>query len=92
MKEIFLEFAKRGTMTADELATVLRRNRSWVINNSRGQYALIPRLPGLPIRFDPTSLIDVFCKPPEVKEPRSSLTIERHKTGAKPIGGYRKCL
>jgi hypothetical protein len=91
MREIFQNYAKTGAMTPQELALVLRRKVSWVLNNSRGASALIPRLPGKPIRFDPIVMIDVFCQP--LKPVRAgSLTIERHKTGAKPIGGYRKCL
>lgn len=89
MREIFLEYAKSGTMTVPELATILRRKSSWVLNNSRGPYALIPRLPGMPIRFDPMVLMGVFCQPQKVESP---LKIERHKTGVKPHGGYRKCL
>lgn len=77
-------------MTIDELAAVLRRKPNWVRSNS-GPNKLIPRLPGLPIRFDPSAMIDVFCHPQSAARPRS-LTIERHKTGATPIGGYRKCL
>lgn len=90
MKEIFLEYAKSGAITIDQLAAVLKRKRGWVREHS-GPGKLIPRLPGYPIRFDPVAMIDVFCQPPKVERP-SSLTIERHKTIAKPNGGYRKCL
>lgn len=90
MKDIFLDYAKKGAMTIEELAQVIRRKETWVRNNS-GAGKIIPRLPGLPIRFDPIAMIDVFCQPPKVEKPRS-LTIERHRTGAKPKGGYRKCL
>lgn len=92
MKEIFLEYAKRGAMTCDELAQVLRRSNDWVRRNSMGHNCLIPRLPGKPIRFDPIKLIDVFCAQTKVIERPRSLTIERHTTGEKPQGGYRKCL
>lgn len=92
MREIFLEYAKRGAMTTEELAKVLRRSKDWVRRNSQGPACLIPRLPGYPIRFDPMRMIEVFCEPPKKVERPRSLTIERHKTGAKPIGGYRKCL
>ena len=91
MRDLFLAFAKNGAMTVDELAQVLRRSPQWVRDNSRGSASLIPRLPGFPIRFDPMAMIDVFCQPPKAKG-LSSLTIERHKTGEKPFGGYRKCL
>lgn len=91
MKEIFLEYAKNGAMTAQELAKVLRRSVWWVLENSKGDTPLVPRLPGYPVRFDPVAMIDVFCQPPKAEKP-SSLTIERHKTGARPNGGYRKCL
>lgn len=91
MKDIFLKFAENGAMTVDELAGVLRRSSTWVRDNSRPGAPLIPRLPGYPIRFDPIAMIDVFCPPPKATGP-GSLTIERHKTLAKPNGGYRKCL
>ncbi len=91
MKELFLAYAKSGAMTVDEVAAVLRRKPSWVRDNSRPGCSLIPRLPGYPIRFDPIVLISVFCEAPKADRP-GSLTIERHKTGAKPTGGYRKCL
>lgn len=90
MKEIFLNYAKKGAMTIDELSAVLRRSPQWVRSNS-GPGKILPRLPGKPIRFDPMAMIDVFCRPQKAERPRS-LTIERHKTGAEPIGGYRKCL
>ncbi|MGE3756898.1 MAG: hypothetical protein AB7H97_04040 [Pseudobdellovibrionaceae bacterium] len=93
MRQIFLQYAKQGAMTSEELAAVLRRARRWVINNSGlpGSEKLIPRLPGKPIRFDPMVMADVFCPVQPAKKPRS-LTIERHKAGAIPNGGYRKCL
>lgn len=93
MRDLFLEYAKIGAMTMDELAAVLRRKPSWVRAHSFGASAMIPRLPGKPIRFDPLVMIDVFCRPQSPPPERQrSLTIERHKTGEKPIGGYRKCL
>lgn len=92
MKEIFLEYAKHGAMTGPELAKVLRRSEEWVRRNSMGSKCLIPRLPGRPIRFDPMRMIEVFCAPLKAVERPRSLTIERHKTGEKPVGGYRKCL
>lgn len=95
MKEIFLEYAKKGSMTVDEVAAVVRRKPSTIRNNS-GPGKLIPRLPGYPIRFDPMAMISVFCADPKEATiggpPLSSLTIERHKAAAKPHGGYRKCL
>lgn len=92
MKELFLQYAQKGAMTPDELSAILRRKTSWVLDNSRGSKALIPRLPGKPIRFDPMVMIEVFCRPLVVDQRPRSLTIERHKTGEKPKGGYRKCL
>lgn len=92
VKELFLEFAKKGAMTPEELAAILRRKPNWVRDNSRGSNPLIPRLPGKPIRFDPMVMIEVFCRPLVADQKPRSLTIERHKTGEKPIGGYRKCL
>ena len=90
MVEVFLEYAKRGAMTVEDLAAVLKWRPQHVRNKS-GPGKMIPRMPGYPIRFDPMKMIDVFCQPSKAEKPRS-LTIERHKTGAKPIGGYRKCL
>lgn len=90
MKEIFLEYAKKGAMTKEELAGVLKISPTYVYAMVRS--GKIPRIPGLHYyRFDPMAMIDVFCQPQKVERP-SSLTIERHKTGAKPNGGYRKCL
>ena len=92
MKDLFLEHAKHGAMTTSELAKILRRSEDWVRRNSAGSHGLIPRLPGRPLRFDPIAMIEVFCTPHQKVEKPRSLTIERHKTGAKPNGGYRKCL
>lgn len=89
MKQAFLNF--KCAMTLQELAALLRRKEGWVRAHSSGPNPLIPRLPGYPIRFDPMVMIDVFCRP-QRPEKASSLTIERHKAGAKPTGGYRKCL
>lgn len=91
MRELFAQYANRGAMTIDELCLILNRSKDWVRRNSKGDDCLIPRLPGLPIRFDPSRMVEVFCGPPKVEKPRS-LTIERHKTGARSEGGYRKCL
>ena len=91
MKEKFLEYAKRGAMTIPELCAVLNHKEDWVRRNSMPG-GFIPRLPGYPIRFDPEAMISVFCQPQKVESRPRSLTIERHRTGAKPIGGYRKCL
>jgi hypothetical protein len=89
MRQIFLEYLKRGAMTTEELARVLNRKISWVRNNS-GPGKLIPRLPGKPLRFDPERMIDLFCAP--VQSDQRSLTIEKHKTRVTPKGGYHKCL
>lgn len=93
MKEAFLAFAQRGqAMTKEDLALILRVKPEFVRRNSMPPHGYIPRIPHLrQLRFDPLQMIDVFCQHPKVERP-SSLTIERHKTGAKPIGGYRKCL
>lgn len=90
MKEAFLQYAKTGAMTKEELAEVLKLKPAAVWRMARA--GKIPRIPGIHLyRFDPTVMISVFCEPPRVPGPRS-LTIERHKTDAKPNGGYRKCL
>lgn len=91
MREIFERLAKRGAITVDELADILRRKPNWVRDNSRGANPLIPRLPGYPIRFDPMVMVDIFCRPQKADRP-GSLTIEGHKTRAKTNGGFRKCL
>ena len=92
MREIFLEYAKKGAMTTEELAAVLRIKPQRVQDMARA--GKIPRLPHMRLlRFDPMRMIEVFCEPPKAERPEGrSLTIERHKTGAKPNGGYRKCL
>lgn len=88
MKEIFLEYAKKGAMTKEELAEVLKVKPSHVGTMARS--GKIPKLPHTHlIRFDPMAMIDVFCQP---QKTTSSLTIERHKTRARTNGGYRKCL
>jgi len=89
MREIFLTYAKRGTMTKEELAKVLNVSAGTVRRMAAD--GRIERVPGLRfLRFDPLKMIDVFCA--AKAESARSLTIERHKTGAKPNGGYRKCL
>ena len=89
MKDLFLEFAKAGSMTDEDLASVLKVPVRTVQSMSRrGE---IPRIPKIRAhRFDPLKMIDVFCAAPAARP--GSLTIERHKTLAKPNGGYRKCL
>lgn len=93
MKDSLLEYKRLGkAMTCKELAELMRVSTDTVRRLSQPPYGTIPRIPGVGvIRFDPSVLIEVLCSPPKAKEPRS-LTIERHKTGARPIGGYRKCL
>lgn len=88
MKEIFLAYAKTGAITKEQLAEVLKLSPETVRRMAKS--GKIPRLPKIwELRFDPMQMIDVFCAPKV--DPTSSLTIERHKTGAKP-GGFRKCL
>lgn len=91
MKAIFLEYAKKGAMTKEELALVLNINTETVRRMAKS--GKIPRIPRLRfVRFDPMVMIDVFCGAQE-STPARSLTIERHKTGAKTKnGGFRKCL
>jgi excisionase family DNA binding protein len=77
-------------MTKEELAKVLRIKPSTVYAMARA--GKIPRIPRIrQLRFDPETLMAIFCQAPALPEPRS-LTIERHKTGAKTNGGIRKCL
>ena len=89
MREIFLEYAKRGSMTTEELAGVLNLKPETVRRKAkRGD---IPRIPNCrKVLFDPREMILLFCSVPG-EGPRS-LTIERHKTGVSTIGGYRQCL
>lgn len=90
MRELFLAYARKGAMTMDEVAAVIRRKPDWLRRKSAGPNPEYPRLPGRPIRFDPMKMIEVFC---DAQKPEArSLTIEGHKTGAKPNGGFRKCL
>ena len=93
MKAAFLVFEKRGVaMTAQDLAVILNVKPDYVRRNSKPPHGFIPRIPYLrQLRFDPMQMIAVFCQPPKVEGPRS-LTIERHKAGAKPSEGVRKCL
>lgn len=87
VKEIFLEYAKKGAMTKEDLAEVLKISPDAVRRMAKS--GKIPRIPGLRFhRFDPLKMIDVFCAA-KALEP-GSLTIKRHKTCAK--GEFRKCL
>lgn len=89
MKEIFLEYAKTGAMTKEELAGVLKIKPEAV--RRMAKEGKIPRIPGIRfVRFDPMEMIRLFCEPQGHRQ--RSLTIERHKAAAKPNGGYRKCL
>lgn len=90
MKEIFLEYAKHGAMTKEQLAHVLKVKPDMVRRMAKG--GKIPRLPGMwQLRFDPVAMIEVFCKVSSESQKRS-LTIERRKIGAKPKKEFRKCL
>lgn len=90
MKEIFLSYAKMGAMTKEQLADVLKIRPDAVARMARS--GKIPRIPGLRLlRFDAIAMMDVFCAAQGPAKSRS-LTIERHKTRAKPNGGFRKCL
>lgn len=88
MKEKFLTYAKDGAMTKEQLAGVLQISPESVRRMAKANK--IPRISGLrAVRFDPIAMIAVFCEAPKQA---SSLTIERHKTTAKTMKGYRKCL
>lgn len=90
MKDLFLEYAKRGAMTKEDVAEVLKISPEVV--RRMAKEGRLPRIPHLRfVRFDPLELIRVLCEPQGQTKARS-LTIERHKTGAKPNGGFRKCL
>lgn len=90
MKEIFLEYAKAGSMTKKELAGVLKMTTRWVSDRAReGKIPVVPMT--RPYRFDPTRMIELFCEPQKVERPRS-LTIERRISRGNPKGGFRKCL
>lgn len=89
MKEIFLEYAKKGAMTKEELATVLKVPVS-TIDVLRRQRK-IPTIPHLkPFKFDPLEMIRVFCEPS--KQVRSLTTEKRSSSGNSKSGGFRKCL
>ncbi len=92
MRAALLNYISRGqAMTLQEFAAVLNQKDQWLRRNSQGAAAMYPRLPGKPIRFDPSRMMDVLY-PPQGDKPRS-LTIERHKTAATSSnGGFRKCL
>lgn len=88
MREIFLQYAKKGAMTKEEVAAVLNVKPDAIRRMAKS--GKIPRIPGFwQLRFDPMAMIEVFCEPQVTKR---SLTIERHKTSAKPQKGFRKCL
>lgn len=89
MKEIFLEYAKTGAMTKEQLANVLKVKVSWIGNKVRE--GIIPIIPGIRVhRFDPMRMIEVFCG--DSKQVRS-LTTERRESGGNPkSGGFQKCL
>lgn len=90
MREVFLQYAKSGPMTKAELAKVLKTSERSIADKVRaGKIPVVPLV--RPYVFDPMEMIEVFCKPLRLKEPRS-LTIERHKTRGKLIGGYLECL
>jgi hypothetical protein len=93
MKAAFLEFVRMGrSMTAEEVAAIIRVKPDYVRRHSKPSQGFIPRIPHLrQLRFDPSRMVEVFCEGPKPERARS-LTIEGHKTGAKPNGGYRKCL
>jgi hypothetical protein len=91
VREIFLQYAKHGAMTKEELASVLKIKPEAVRRLAKA--GKIPRIEGLRfVRFDPMAMIEAFCKEPDPKDKARSLTIERHKTSAKSNGGFRKCL
>jgi hypothetical protein len=81
MKEIFLEYAKKGVMTKAELAGVLGVPCSKI--DSLRRQRVIPTVPHLsrPFKFDPLEMIRVFCDPS--KQVRS-LTTEKRSSGGKP--------
>lgn len=90
LKEIFLKYIGVGAMTKEQLAEALNVTERTISDMVRaGKIPTIARL--RQHRFDPNVMIDVFCSPPKASKKPRSLTIERHKTGAKP-GGYAKCL
>lgn len=88
MKEIFLEYAKKGVMTKQELAGVLGVPCSKI--DSLRRQRIIPTVPHLsrPFKFDPLEMIRVFCDPS--KQVRS-VTTEKRNSGGKPKGGFQ-CL
>ncbi len=89
MKEIFLEYAKKGVMTKVDLANVLKCPLSYIgVLVRKRIIAPIPHLK--PQKFDPLQMAEVFCQPSEQSR---SLTTEGRKSSGNPKnGGFRKCL
>jgi hypothetical protein len=89
MKEIFLEYAKKGVMTKAELAWVLRCRPSHIDTlRRRGIIHAILEL-GRPYKFDP---MDVYARLFEPKRTHGSVTTEKRNGGNPKSGGFRKCL
>ena len=86
MREIFLEYAKSGAMTKEDLAKVLKISPDLVRRMAAS--GKIPKIKHIRfLRFDPLAVADALF--PSI-QPRS-LTIEKHNSLAKKKG-YSKCL
>lgn len=87
MKDIFLEYAKKGVMTKHELAEVLRVRPSKIdALRRRGIIFAISGL-GKPYRFDPMDVYERLSG--TSKQIRSFSTEKRRNGGNSKSGGFR---
>lgn len=87
MRELFLEFSKKGAMTKEDLAQILKISPESV--RRLASTGKIPRIKHTRLlRFDPEKMIEVFCAP----ETGRSLKTERQKADRNPKKGFLECL
>jgi hypothetical protein len=87
MKEIFLEYAKKGVMTKIELAEVLRVRPSKIDALRRKDVIRAVQSLGRPYRFDP---MDVYERLFDTSKQIRSLTSEKRNFGGNTkLGGFR---
>lgn len=92
MREALLQYAKKGAITKEELAEILRIKPETIRRLAKA--GKIPRVPNIGrVMFDPLKMIEVFCKEEGVvATPPRSLTIERPRQSASQKKGMRTCL
>lgn len=89
MREIFLEYAKVGAMTKEDICKVMKFEMHYVGGLVR-KGILKPANHCKPQKFDPMQVYEALFGDP--KQARS-LTTEKRKSGGNPkTGGFRKCL